>query len=397
MLLSLYIGELLFLHNCVIVPNFGAFLAKNRPAQISEDQKKIHPPFKEISFNRQVKNNDGLLASHIASKEGISFDEACNRIANQVHLLQQELTIKRTCVLDGLGVFRITSDTNLMFEASNKINFSRAAFGLQTVVLPLQIQNELASFSADVPQYTTEVFSLSEDLEKVSNQTPLKPEEESQKEIPSLEDTTQKTPKVLYGVFSSYKVVAASLVLGIGSWLSYAYLEHSHEQKQVNLQVEAAQMVRQEIQKASFVFEVKSPLSLLSLDAPKEKQQKITTSHKAISKKQQQVSVISSKSSKKNKVLSTGVKSPVSKPAIVKKLHTPSFSVVAGAFRDRINADKMVLKLQKEGYKSSYIGKNRLGLHQVAYQCFSSKLEAVKYLSKIKTSVNKSAWILVQS
>ena len=374
MLLSLYIGELLFSNNCVIVPNFGAFLAKNRSAQISEDQKTIHPPFKEISFNQQVKNNDGLLASHLASKEGLSFDEACNRIASQVHMLKQELTTKRQCELLGLGTFRLGADTSLVFEASNKINYSRAAFGLQTVVLPLQIQREFVSLPQKSSQDVKELFSLTEKTQKeVATQFSLLKQEKSTQKI---KQQSKKQSKVIYSAFQgSYKAIAASLVLSVGTWLTYAYLEHSFECKQVDLQVQAEQMVFEEIQKASFVFEVTSPLSLLSLDAPKKEEQNIITK-------------ASSKSPAKRVVLK--------KPLLTPKA-TPAFSIVAGAFRDRINADKMIAKLQKEGYQSEYIGKNRSGLHQVAYQRFSSKSEAIQNLRKIKASVNKSAWLLIKS
>ena len=52
MKISTYIFELLQSHDCVIVPNFGAFVTRNISAKISSDGSRIFPPNKEISFNK---------------------------------------------------------------------------------------------------------------------------------------------------------------------------------------------------------------------------------------------------------------------------------------------------------------------------------------------------------
>ena len=44
MKISTYIFELLQSQDCVIVPNFGAFVARNISAKISSDGSKIFPP-----------------------------------------------------------------------------------------------------------------------------------------------------------------------------------------------------------------------------------------------------------------------------------------------------------------------------------------------------------------
>ena len=53
MKISYHIFNLLQEHDCVIVPNFGAFVARNISAKISRDGSRIYPPNKEIvSFPR---------------------------------------------------------------------------------------------------------------------------------------------------------------------------------------------------------------------------------------------------------------------------------------------------------------------------------------------------------
>ena len=60
MKISYHIFNLLQEHDCVIVPNFGAFVARNISAKISCDGSRIYPPNKEITFNKSLIKSDGL-------------------------------------------------------------------------------------------------------------------------------------------------------------------------------------------------------------------------------------------------------------------------------------------------------------------------------------------------
>ena len=67
-----YISELLFLHYCVIVPEFGGFVGNKKSAQLNKTTVTLTPPSKQILFNTNLKINDCLLITHIANKEGIT-------------------------------------------------------------------------------------------------------------------------------------------------------------------------------------------------------------------------------------------------------------------------------------------------------------------------------------
>lgn len=89
---------------------------------------------------------------------------------------------------------------------------------------------------------------------------------------------------------------------------------------------------------------------------------------------------------------------PVELPSITLNLSRASnkYYVVAGAFRVEANADKKVGLLIKQGYDAQLIGVNKYGLHQVSYAGFADKYEALDYLRKIKRTVTREAWLLVQ-
>ena len=57
--ISKYISELLFLHDCVIIPEFGGFVGNNKSAVLNEITRTISPPSKEILFNLNLQTNDG--------------------------------------------------------------------------------------------------------------------------------------------------------------------------------------------------------------------------------------------------------------------------------------------------------------------------------------------------
>ena len=67
MQLETYISDLLYRYECVVIPDFGAFLTQPVSARIDESNFTFYPPKKELSFNEQLKNNDGLLAKYIAN------------------------------------------------------------------------------------------------------------------------------------------------------------------------------------------------------------------------------------------------------------------------------------------------------------------------------------------
>ena len=72
------------------------------------------------------------------------------------------------------------------------------------------------------------------------------------------------------------------------------------------------------------------------------------------------------------------------------------YHIVGGAFRVKANADKKIATLKAKGYNARYIGKNSYDLHQVVYESFTSKEQALSALKQIKASENPSAWLFVK-
>ncbi|MFA8435944.1 MAG: SPOR domain-containing protein [Marinifilaceae bacterium] len=131
-----YIKDLLFLHDCVILPDFGGFIANYRSASIDESKNIFLPPTKDISFNRNLKQNDGLLIHRLIEAEKMSYEEAQKSIAFFVEDLEVRLHRGEKVELEGVGHFSFDKRYNLQFEPGCEVNFLVDALGMGSFSLP---------------------------------------------------------------------------------------------------------------------------------------------------------------------------------------------------------------------------------------------------------------------
>lgn len=127
-----YISDLLFLHDCVIIPDFGGFICNYKSAYIDGNSGLICPPSKEILFNRNLVHNDGLLVNWIADKENISYEKAAIQLTLFTEDLKIRLNQKQRISFGNIGEFYTDRRFNVLFE-SCKNNFFAEAFGMEPI------------------------------------------------------------------------------------------------------------------------------------------------------------------------------------------------------------------------------------------------------------------------
>ena len=125
-----YIKELLFQHDCVIIPDFGGFVANIQSSKINKTQNLFSPPCKEISFNRDLKHNDGLLIGYVSRVKNIGFVDAKRLVDSFVKDLNIKLNKGKKVVIEDVGVLQMDKEKNIQFEPSNTINFLLDSYGL---------------------------------------------------------------------------------------------------------------------------------------------------------------------------------------------------------------------------------------------------------------------------
>ncbi|RLD30141.1 MAG: SPOR domain-containing protein [Bacteroidetes bacterium] len=136
MQLEAYISDLLYRYECVIVPDFGAFLTQCASAKINKSTNTFYPPKKVLSFNEQLKNNDGLLVNYIADVEKIPYEEAVEKIVKRTKSLKSYLLQGETLSFKNIGDIVLNKDGKLTFEPSYSLNYLTDAFGLSQFVSP---------------------------------------------------------------------------------------------------------------------------------------------------------------------------------------------------------------------------------------------------------------------
>lgn len=71
------------------------------------------------------------------------------------------------------------------------------------------------------------------------------------------------------------------------------------------------------------------------------------------------------------------------------------FSVIAGSFRSKVNAEKHLNHLISKGFKASYTAINPRGLFRVAYARLDSRKKAYSLIAEIKEN-GEDAWLLIE-
>lgn len=131
-----HLSQLLYRYQCVTVPGFGAFLTEIQSAQLHDYSNSFYPPKKLVSFNSYLKNNDGLLANHIAQSEKISYEAAVETIQKDVAEWKNSLTSQGRFTLKNIGDLSLNAEKNLVFTPSEQANYLTDSFGLSSFVSP---------------------------------------------------------------------------------------------------------------------------------------------------------------------------------------------------------------------------------------------------------------------
>lgn len=305
-----YIAQLLYRYQCVTVPGFGAFLTEIQSAQWVESANSFFPPKKMISFNANLKNNDGLLANHIAQAEKTSYDYAVSAIQYAVVNWKKALDQNGSFSLKNIGEISLNADGNLIFKPLDQTNYLTSSFGLSSFVSPV---------------VKREIFEQKIEALEEGKVVSLVPEERKE---------------------NSFLKYAAIFVLGLGLTGSVGYSVYQNQIATQTVLVETAvqKQVQNKIQEATFF--IKSPLPAVTL--------------------------------------------------AVKERKLP-YHIVAGAFREEKNANKIFNRLSNLGYKARRIAVNKYGLYPVLYGSYATYEEATKAKKEIQEKDNPEAWLLIES
>ncbi len=333
-----FLEDLLYEHNCVIMPGFGGFIANRLPSKVNEIQQRVEPARKVVAFNINLVQNDGLLASHISKSKQISFDEANREIREFVSSIKSEIELKRQYSLKGIGDFYLNSEDKLVFIPEADINFSKETFGL----FPITIRKI---------EYEQENLKKEEKENKRSIPIPLN------------QNTSPRSRKWIYGSI----LITLPLFLGFFS-------------QQSGLLQKADFNINSIFQKNHPVIEIKTgetPVVEPTKEEVKTEAQPKVETEAIPEKPTETVNPVSP--------------IPANNSAASSVVH---YHIIGGSFAVPTNAENFIKQLKDKGYNAYQAGITTNGLSMISYAGFSTESEALLFLQKIHQTENVQAWLL---
>jgi nucleoid DNA-binding protein len=349
-----HISQLLYHHDCVIVPGFGGFVTNTQPARIHPVQHQFYPPSKSLGFNIHLKRNDGLLANNISQVETVSYEEALHIITEFVNTCNENLKTGKNCTIDRIGKLYYDVEEHLRFEADSSNNYLIDSFGL-TIIQSPPIKRD----------------TLKDKVEKqVKYREPVKPLRAGEK---------RKFP---------WKTVIIVPVIGLFAWASVQTINvYKHGSDTGNLNpFNNSSSPKTEIKKESApviipeeIISSKDHSMNADAEASDESVLEIIIPETEIDKPPL-IDEVKESVKKEPEIESTGKK----------------YYVIAGAFAVPENAEKLISQLKQKGFgNAAIIDTTRKGLHVVSYnEGHFQYSDALKNLNLLKSEENSTAWLL---
>lgn len=447
--LNVYIEELLYKHQCVIIPKFGAFISNRKSAKMADDRT-FDPPKREITFNASLNSNDGLLMKYVSEQSGIDYklveDYVNLAVEGWKRILQQEQPL----VLDKIGTLRQTREGRVSFEPANEVNYLTDSFGMGPFV-PHEVPTSDLQIAENQIKPTIDPQSILPPEEKslaaiespISQPVPAEPITQ-----PEVEKVTPPEPtknKKIFKLRPYIKYTAVAMLgLAILAYGAYALFSEKlangtpDEQQYVITDSLVQERLNQQLSEAA-VFTPPITMPVINL-TPEKGKAKPESKPKTVAESPKPTRTEPAPTSKPTQATAgvkptqttTGTKptqttagtKPTQAPPAAKPTQAPAgtkptsttapstpskpsplankkYQVIAGAFSSEKNAQARVQQLRKIGYPNAFIlGVNAKGLYQVSYGGFDLIDEARLQQREVQASKQEKkldgGWILTQ-
>ena len=332
--------ELLQDNECVIVPDFGAFISKRHSATIDYANHRFTPPYKEIVFNNKLKNDDGLLVDFMIEKDSLSKEDALAKIRSFVNQSEAILDVNSELVLEGIGKIRKFGDDYIL-TSKTETNLLGDSFGL-------------TEFNVQ-PVFRTETYQIIKErivVEQKEKNT------EYTVAVENVDDTPEVVKTIKPGIVRTFAVATLAFLLlfafnwkteqtgsNFASWNPFLYSSPNE-----------------------FLINFMEPEKVLESE-----NLKISESENVLESENQKTS----------------------EPENVLESH--HYFIVGGSFQTLDRAEFCLKDIRSQGFENaSLLEKNDKGYIRVYYESFVEKSDALIRLDVIKNDFNESAWLLFQ-
>lgn len=342
-----HIQELLFQHDCVILPGFGGFILQRRDARYDASSKMFLPPARELSFNGLLTTDDGLLISRIVEREGIGYEKGREIVSEYITLLRSKAKNGQGAAIDGVGKFMLSGEGKWVFTPSGEINYLESAFGFRPVT--------------------------ARPVTPASGRTHQRPLKERVDRKPAARTKPVPTPVkwtlatgipiilfLLWGIIfpGSFQRQYTSYSGFLSDFLHTVSVQPSNPIASGTSHEPATRRSNAELE---YAFTAMPGIKIFSIGITHPQPQKLTLRE----------------SSNVQTIMPPG-----------------TYHVIGGVFMSEENASRYIDALCELGYNAALAGNNRQGHFRVSYDSFRTWKEAASFLKDIQRKENPSAWIL---
>lgn len=387
MRIAKYLSDLLYEYECIVIPGFGGFICNNVPATINVNQHSFNPPSKKIVFNQHLLTNDGLLVSHIAKSENISYTDARIRVDGFVRKCKHALDRGKRIHFHKIGHIYKNSDDKLEFDPDRTQNFHADSFGMSSFISP------------PIKRETT--------LRIDKKFTDRKAKEKSAGEIKRKKEADQ--PR--------YISINIFTLLIVGAVIAIFYLNFGTVKQLYNQHASAIPFFYSTPGEYFIHNSDKLPFkeknsSTIGEDEAVETHKPTETTKKpiveeVISEKETEIpekKTIDDPSKEDQGLILEDTQQEITDEPVEEKIITipedtePElrYFIIAGSFEKLANANKLVDQLKQKGYNSEIIGQNKYGYYRVCFEGFADAALAEEQLAVIRREENASAWVFTK-
>lgn len=435
MKIAVYIGDLLYDYECVVIPGLGGFLSRDYPASVHPVKHYFSPPHREIVFNPWLRANDGLLLNHIALNEKLPYHEAKSKLDRFVLKCLAALGEGKRINFRNVGSIYYDKDQQLVFEPDTHQNYLPDAFGLTGFVSPPVKRDD-----STIPREPIFARPARKPAEVPPPPAPLPRTEPKRPMVASRRPSNLRRQLIVIGTAAAALLAGAAYMnkgivsayyqqyVGQASILPLFYaspgeyllmhmdklpkdmiliskdLPQEHKDngkvKKADDNLQPARPYRAEPNEISEPETEKQDVTAASNESPTVEMGYSTSLPGLISprpSKPEPKAEAPTQAEPKAADVVENTASPVRQPvnSVISSDPQHGFYIVAGAFREKANAEKLVTDLRKRQFNASITGRTAGGLWRVTYERLDNRAAAMDKLSQIKQNVDNQAWLLV--
>lgn len=391
------IGQLLLRHNCVVVPSFGGFVATRKPAQINYEKGIILPPHKQLTFNKHLVNNDGLLVTSWANNNDISFRDAEVDITTFAKNSQEKLKSGQRLVIENVGTLFLNEEGSISFEQDRFFNLLLESYGMGEVKFVAESQtNAHRSEKKPASKPITQLKAVPHETKNVEPKEINQQTEDTEntlvtgKEVSINEthNTVKSESKRSFGYKKVLKYAAAaafapllfySLWIPATSDVLKSGVIYSNDFNPFDKTPSSTYVRSQDFTLEKRVFEFNDEIARVKKNLPSD----VKVFHYPLTE-DKYIPVwrdSNSKETQKNSVESKNT------DLVNKKFH-----LIAGCFSNKSNAESIVDELKSKGINAFILDYNK-GLHRVSAQQADNRKAIKQFQSELK-SKGFDSWVL---